>query len=74
MSASPDDGSMPAALGRAVKLLEATEKRSRGRINLVPSEARMSPLARRPLGSDLYFRYFFNERADPFFWQFRGGQ
>ncbi len=34
----------------------------------------MSPLAREPLATDLYFRYFFNEHADRLFWQFRGGQ
>jgi len=43
-------------------------------INLTPSETRISPLARLPLGSDFYNRYFFNDRADPDFWEFRGGQ
>jgi len=65
---------LPAALARATAVLRAADKDAEQRINLVPSEARMSPLARRPLGTDLYFRYFFNEQADPLFWQFRGGQ
>ncbi|MFD0339988.1 hypothetical protein ACFVH0_15060 [Streptomyces sp. NPDC127117] len=43
-------------------------------MNLVPSENRMSPLAQLPLRSDFYNRYFFNDRLDPAFWQFRGGQ
>ncbi|OSC72199.1 hypothetical protein B5181_04260 [Streptomyces sp. 4F] len=43
-------------------------------VNLVPSENRLSPLARLPLRSDFYNRYFFNDGLDPDFWQFRGGQ
>ncbi|MDH6709085.1 glycine hydroxymethyltransferase [Kitasatospora sp. MAA19] len=43
-------------------------------VNLVPSENRMSPLARLPLSSDYYHRYFFNSMLDPDFWQFRGGE
>lgn len=75
MSTPPADRlQIPPALAQAVALLATAVERSDQRINLVPSEARMSPLARRPLGTDLYFRYFFNEQADPLFWQFRGGQ
>jgi glycine hydroxymethyltransferase len=47
---------------------------SRTAINLVPSEARLSPLAAGALRSDFYHRYFFNDQLDPTFWQFRGGQ
>lgn len=61
-------------LRSAVALLREAASAAESRINLVPSEARMSPLARAPLASDLYSRYFFNEHADPDFWQFRGGQ
>ncbi|SBU94077.1 glycine hydroxymethyltransferase [Streptomyces sp. Ncost-T6T-1] len=43
-------------------------------VNLVPSENQLSPLARLPLRSDFYNRYFFNDALDPDFWQFRGGQ
>ncbi|MFH9296752.1 aminotransferase class I/II-fold pyridoxal phosphate-dependent enzyme [Streptomyces sp. NPDC017520] len=43
-------------------------------VNLVPSENRMSPLARIPLATDYYNRYFFNFGLDPEYWQFRGGQ
>ncbi|MGW3715679.1 hypothetical protein ACWD8L_00870 [Streptomyces sp. NPDC005133] len=43
-------------------------------VNLVPSENKLSPLARMPLRTDYYNRYFFNADLDPGFWQFRGGQ
>lgn len=43
-------------------------------VNLVPSENKLSPLAHLPLSGDFYNRYFFNDRLDPGFWQFRGGQ
>jgi glycine hydroxymethyltransferase len=75
MSTAPDrQPEMPAALAQAMAVLRAADSNAAQRINLVPSEARMSPLARQPLSTDLYFRYFFNEQADPLFWQFRGGQ
>lgn len=58
-------------LAAALREQAAVDRRA---INLVPSENRLSPLARLPLGSDLYNRYFFNDELDPGFWQFRGGQ
>jgi glycine hydroxymethyltransferase len=54
-------------------LQHADERGSRA-LNLVPSENRMSPLARLPLGTDFYHRYFFNGQLDPGFWEFRGGE
>lgn len=55
------------------KLNEA-EVNSQSSINLVPSENKLSPLAKTPLSYDFYNRYFFNEKLDPDFWEFRGGQ
>jgi glycine hydroxymethyltransferase len=43
-------------------------------LNLVPSECRMSPLARQPLKTDFYNRYFFNNALKDDFWEFRGAE
>ncbi|MEU0992182.1 hypothetical protein [Streptomyces sp. NPDC005953] len=43
-------------------------------LNLVPSENRMSPLARLALSTDFYNRYFFNDTLKSNFWEFRGGE
>lgn len=43
-------------------------------LNLVPSENRMSPLARLALSTDFYNRYFFNDTLRSDFWEFRGGE
>lgn len=54
--------------------IRKADRDAQNMVSLVPSEALMSPMARAPLTSDFYFRYFFNESADPDFWEFRGGQ
>lgn len=59
---------------RIVDRFRSHEKMADDAVNLVPSENRMSPLARLPLSTDYYNRYFFNDALDPEFWQFRGGQ
>jgi glycine hydroxymethyltransferase len=55
-------------------VLERHERDARRVINMVPSENRMSALAKLPLLLDVYHRYFFNvaEAADD--WAFRGSQ
>ncbi|GAA1935303.1 hypothetical protein [Kitasatospora viridis] len=57
-----------------VDRFRAQEEAADGAVNLVPSENRLSPLARLPLATDYYNRYFFNDALSPGFWQFRGGQ
>lgn len=57
-----------------VERLRAGQRQADTAVNLVPSENRLSPLARHALNSDFYNRYFFNGDLDPEFWQFRGGQ
>lgn len=64
----------PALLGELAAAVLQSDAAGQDTINLVPSENRMSPLARLPLCTDFYHRYFFNEDGDPGFWQFRGGQ
>jgi glycine hydroxymethyltransferase len=64
----------PAFLRVAVDQIARAETAARRAVNLVPSENKLSPLARTPLMTDLYHRYFFNDRLDESFWQFRGGQ
>jgi glycine hydroxymethyltransferase len=61
-------------LRRFVDQLRTGAEAAEYSINLVPSENRLSPLARLPLATDFVNRYFFNEGYDPGFWQFRGGQ
>lgn len=57
-----------------IDLIRAGQARADAAVNLVPSENRLSPLARLPLDTDYHNRYFFNQTFDPGFWQFRGGQ
>ncbi|MEV6409929.1 hypothetical protein [Kribbella sp. NPDC051718] len=54
--------------------LTAAAEESEHALNLVPSENRLSPLARMPLSTDFYNRYFFNDELRDDFWEFRGGE
>jgi glycine/serine hydroxymethyltransferase len=54
--------------------LAENELRADVRLSMVPSENRMSTLARAPMVLDVYNRYFFNIDNRPHLWQFRGGQ
>lgn len=57
-----------------LRLLDRNEALARDSINMVPSEASTSPLAKLPLLLDVYHRYFFNDRELPTDWHFRGSQ
>lgn len=61
-------------LRKVADRFRSQEKKADDAVNLVPSENKLSPLARLPLSTDYYNRYFFNDALDPEFWQFRGGQ
>nr|BAO20189.1 L-threonine:uridine-5'-aldehyde transaldolase [Sphaerisporangium sp. SANK 60911] len=74
LAEAPSGTEIPISVDRLLKSWLSLTEESREALNLVPSENRMSPLAMLPLSSDFYNRYFFNDRLDSGFWQFRGGQ
>jgi glycine hydroxymethyltransferase len=62
------DGRM--SLEEALGLIVAHEQAAARSIVMIPSENMLPPLARLPLLSDLYCRYFFNDAEDPGDWRF----
>jgi glycine hydroxymethyltransferase len=61
-------------LAWAVGRLRVAEEEAGRCINLVPSENRLSPLARLPFHLDCYSRYFFNDAFDEGRWEFSGSR
>ncbi|GLU50157.1 hypothetical protein [Nocardiopsis ansamitocini] len=57
-----------------LRMLVANERAASHVLNMVPSENAMSGLAKLPMLTDAYHRYFFNEQGNPDRWNFRGGQ
>jgi glycine hydroxymethyltransferase len=60
----------PISLEEALGLIVAHEQDAARSIVMIPSENMLPPLARLPLLSDLYCRYFFNDAEDPGDWRF----
>jgi glycine/serine hydroxymethyltransferase len=61
-------------VGDVLRMLVANERAAALVLNMVPSENAMSGLAKLPMLTDAYHRYFFNETGHPDRWHFRGGQ
>lgn len=57
-------------IGEALGLILAHEEAASRSLVMIPSENMLPPLARLPLLSDLYCRYFFNDAEDPGDWRF----
>ncbi|WP_239331287.1 hypothetical protein [Frankia sp. CiP3] len=60
----------PIGIEEALRLIVAHEQTAARSLNMIPSENMLPPLARLPLLSDLYSRYFFNDAQDPGDWRF----
>lgn len=60
----------PIGIEEALSLIVAHEQQAARSLNMIPSENMLPPLARLPLLSDLYSRYFFNDAQDPGDWRF----
>jgi glycine hydroxymethyltransferase len=73
---SADDGTaeIGAELAAVVRRLRVEHDDAVEFVNLVPSETRLSPLAQAAMSTDFVNRYFFNDKYDPGFWQFRGAE
>jgi glycine hydroxymethyltransferase len=69
-SAPPAAASGPISIEEALGLIIAHEKTAARTLVMIPSESMLPPLARLPLASDLYCRYFFNDTEDPGNWRF----
>jgi glycine hydroxymethyltransferase len=54
----------------ALRLIASHEQAAAHVLVMIPSENMLPPLARLPLLSDLYSRYFFNDTEDPGDWRF----
>jgi len=54
----------------ALRLIASHEQAAARVLVMIPSENTLPPLARLPLLSDLYSRYFFNDTEDPGDWRF----
>ena len=60
----------PISIAEALGLIAAHEEAASRSLVMIPSENMLPPLARLPLLSDLYSRYFFNAAEDPGDWRF----
>ncbi len=67
-----DGGTAAPELGiaQALRLMADHEQAAARTLTMIPSENMLPPLARLPLLSDLYSRYFFNDGEDPRDWRF----
>ncbi len=72
---APEGSTTSPGLGinQALRLIAAHEQAAARTLTMIPSENMLPPLARLPLLSDLYSRYFFNEGEDPGDWRFPAG-
>lgn len=66
----PAAASGPISIEEALGLIVAHEEAAARSLVMIPSESMLPPLARLPLVSDLYCRYFFNDAEDPGDWRF----
>jgi glycine hydroxymethyltransferase len=69
-SDGPAGASGPLGVAAALRVIAAHEQEAARTIVMIPSENMLPPLARLPLLSDLYCRYFFNDAEDPADWRF----
>jgi glycine hydroxymethyltransferase len=72
-TASPAGNTGTAAgmdITQALRLIADHEQAAKQTLTMIPSENMLPPLARLPLLSDLYCRYFFNDSEDPGDWRF----
>jgi glycine/serine hydroxymethyltransferase len=65
--------SLQQAVGRALAALERQQQRGRRTLTLIPSENSLSVLARLPMLTDAYHRYFFNDTGEAG-WAYPAGQ
>ena len=73
---APEGSTTSPGLGinQALRLIAAHEQAAARTLTMIPSENMLPPLARLPLLSDVYSRYFFNDSEDPGDWRFPAAQ